>query len=159
MGSETERIAGRLAEQGEQMIGFLRGLDPGEWAQIVYADHGTEPWTVRQIAIHLLSAEAGFHALIRDILAGGEGAPAGMDLDAFNADQVNKRGDLSAMELVAELAAARAKNVSLAASLSEQDLQRTGRHPFLGLTTLDKQLKLIYRHAMMHLRDIYRSEE
>jgi len=43
--------------------------------------------------------------------------------------------------------------------MQESDLERKGRHPFLGITTLEEMLKLIYRHTMIHQRDIRRALE
>ena len=41
-----------------------------------------------------------------------------------------------------------------ATARDETDLDREGRHPFFGPSALEKLLKLVYRHNMLHLRDI-----
>jgi hypothetical protein len=40
------------------------------------------------------------------------------------------------------------------AGLSEADLQKTGRHPFLGETSLAEMIKMVYRHNQIHYRDL-----
>lgn len=48
---------------------------------------------------------------------------------------------------------------ALVASFTEEDLQKQGRHPFLGLTTLAEMVKMVYRHNQIHLRDLRKSLE
>jgi hypothetical protein len=35
-------------------------------------------------------------------------------------------------------------------------LEKTGRHPFLGVTTLREMIKMIYIHNQTHYRDLRR---
>ena len=39
-------------------------------------------------------------------------------------------------------------------SLSDADLQKAGRHAFLGITTLAEMIKMVYRHNQIHYRDL-----
>ena len=154
--AEIEVLAGRLRTEGAKMIGYLGALEPGSWEQLVYSDSPDQLWTVRQIVYHLVFSEQGFHRLIGDILAGGDGAPAEMAIDDYNARKVAELGDRSPVELILELTAARKANVVLVSRMTDADLAKSGRHPFLGESPLEKQVKLIYRHAMLHIRDIKR---
>ena len=38
--------------------------------------------------------------------------------------------------------------------LKESDLEKQGRHPFLGMTTLREMIKMLYIHNMTHYRDM-----
>ena len=38
-------------------------------------------------------------------------------------------------------------------SIQDPDLERIGRHPYLGMATLTDIIKLIYRHNQIHQRD------
>ena len=42
----------------------------------------------------------------------------------------------------------------MVAGLTPADLDRRGRHPWLGEADLRSVLKLLYRHPMIHLRDV-----
>jgi hypothetical protein len=53
----------------------------------------------------------------------------------------------------------RAATLSVIESLSDSDLDRQGRHPWLGVAELEKIIKLIYRHNMLHQRDIQKALE
>jgi hypothetical protein len=43
--------------------------------------------------------------------------------------------------------------------MSDEDLGREGRHPWLGWDKIGKFLKLVYRHNMIHQRDMRRALE
>ena len=43
--------------------------------------------------------------------------------------------------------------------LADADLDRQGRHPFLGITAVEAMLKLLYRHTMLHERDTRKAIE
>jgi hypothetical protein len=61
--------------------------------------------------------------------------------------------------LAQDFAAARAQVVVLVERLAEADLDRRGRHPFLGDASLEDILKLLYRHTMLHERDARKAIE
>ncbi|GAB4573577.1 MAG: hypothetical protein Kow0077_16390 [Anaerolineae bacterium] len=151
----TAKYIRRLANEGLATLDFFRGLAPSDWqVQIYTAGSG---WKVQQILFHLLNAEQAFHHLITDITRGGEGAPANMDLDAFNEQQVRGAFNYDPDTLIRQFSDARLNTIELLRTLSDEDLMRTGRHPFLGITTVEKMVQLIYRHVMIHQRDIRRA--
>lgn len=151
------QIVKRLASEGLNTLDFFRTLRAYEWEQQVYlAGPG---WTVREILCHLLDAEQGFHHIISDVLRGGSGAPEGFNLDAYNERQVRGMTRLAIPTLMESFSRARMTTIDLVQRMQESDLQRRGRHPYLGLVALEEMLKLIYRHAMIHQRDIRRAVE
>lgn len=159
MGERSELIARRLREEGQKMLTYLRVLDPADWEREIYprpAEGGAEggqPWNLRQLVAHQLSAERGFHRMALDVVAGGQGAPDEMDIGEFNTAEVARLEHSPPADLLAALEQVRKANVGLVESLSEPDLDQEGRHPFFGRASLGKQFKLIYRHNMLHLRD------
>ena len=46
--------------------------------------------------------------------------------------------------------------VKLVAGLTEDDLDKRGRHPALGDVALEDFVKMVYRHAKIHMRDMSR---
>jgi hypothetical protein len=50
--------------------------------------------------------------------------------------------------------AVRAEMTAWVSSLDDADLDKIGRHPFLGHTTLREMIKLIYLHNQLHYRDL-----
>ncbi len=154
MSKRRDLIVKRLNEEGESALAFFRGLAAADWGRRVYSE-GSQ-WTVRQVLCHFVSAEDGFLRLARNILDGGEGAPEGMDVDEFNEGEVGAMAERRPAELLPEFEQLRAETVELVHGMSEADFEREGRHPYFGRSSMEKLLKLIYRHNMMHLRDVRR---
>jgi hypothetical protein len=149
------KITKRLANEGLKTMDFFRAIAAEDWDKPVYTNGAG--WTVCQILMHLLNAEQGFHHLISDIMLGGSGAPEDMDLDEFNEQQIDHQTCDNPERTLNALAQARVTTIEIVRGLQPADLAREGRHPFLGITTVDKMLQLIYRHTMLHQRDIRRA--
>jgi hypothetical protein len=152
---QPERLAERLRAEGEKTLAFFKELTAEGYGCEVYTEGAA--WRIGDILAHFVSAEAAFAVLLGNVLEGGEGAPEGFDIDRFNEDEVRLREGTAAGALLESFAALREKTVGLVSELRTEDLQRTGRHPFLGKTTVEDMIKLIYRHNQIHLRDIRRA--
>lgn len=158
------RLAEKLLAEGEKTLQFFRSLTPEQWRLTLYdpEGNGAEPqperapeiWDLCDLLAHFVSAEASFGLLVRNILAGGDGAPQDFDIDRYNRSKVSRLRGSSPTALLDELQALRRQNVELVKGLQEADLSRKGRHPFLGIAPLADILKLIYRHQAIHLRDV-----
>jgi uncharacterized protein (TIGR03083 family) len=157
MGQRTEQIVRRMTEEGQKSLTFFRSLKPDDWLAQVYTE-GTR-WTVRQVLCHFVSAERAFERYGRDIVNGGEGAPEDFVIDEFNEREVAAMANTSNLELLAQFEQARRATIDLVISMTDEDLQREGRHPWFGWNKIDKFLKLVYRHNMIHQRDIRRALE
>jgi hypothetical protein len=145
-------LADRLSVEGEKTISFFSGLRPEQWQANVYSEG--EVWTVRSVLAHYLTAERGFIQIFKQICSGGSGVSDDFDIDRFNSSQQKKTQDLMPGELVEQFKFVRAQMIQLVGALSEEDLARKGRHPFLGDTTLSEMIKMVYRHNQIHHRDI-----
>ncbi|GAB4477306.1 MAG: hypothetical protein Kow00124_20370 [Anaerolineae bacterium] len=159
MSDRRDRIAARLQERGAETLAIFTALEPGEWDSPVYPadDAGAPLWTARDMLCHFISAERSFLRLFEDVLAGGSGAPEDFDIDRFNRSQVAKMADIPIEELLEQFAAIRGEVIAFVRALDEADLDREGRHPFFGIVSLEKALKLIYRHNGLHERDMRRA--
>lgn len=152
MNEELDKLADKLAEDGEKTEAFFRSLSPGDWAVQVYSTGSR--WSARHILAHFVSAERSFHLLIRDVASGGDGAPRGLDIDEFNEAEVPKLEDRDIPELLDDYMTARRISVRITRALDPSDLEHQGFHPWFGEVSLRKMLKLIYRHNMIHRRDV-----
>ena len=152
MSEEGEHLAQRMADDGAKTIGYFESLAAEDKTQQVYTT-GSE-WTVRDILAHFVSAERAFHELLLDVLAGGNGAPRDMDIVEFNEREVPSLGDRAWQDLLAEFQAAREATVKIASEMTGADLKKHGYHPWFGDVDLASMAKLVYRHNMIHLRDI-----
>jgi hypothetical protein len=141
-----------MRTEGDKTIAYFKNLPQEAWGTQVYTT-GT-CWNIKQVLAHFLSAERGLNALVHDIITEGGGAPEEFDIDEFNEGEVADLADLEVPALLDAFGKARKEFSDLVASLSMGDLDRMGRHPWFGETELRKALKLVYRHNMIHLRDI-----
>jgi len=153
--AEIQRIVARLTQEGERTCDFFGVLSPGDLDQQVYSDGAA--WRVKDLLAHLAATEATVLDAVQGFLAGGPGLPGNFDLDSFNESEVGRRSKVSPGALLDRFSADRRDLVQVVQSLGEADLDRPGRHPWLGWTTLGEVLKLVYRHSMLHMRDARRA--
>ena len=152
MPKSPQFLAKRLRSEGEKMTAFFAELGDADWNKTVYTEG--ETWTIRNVLVHFVTAEQGFLKLFPSIVAGGEGASEDFDVDRYNARQQEKSQALTAQELLAQYQTVREDMATWVETLAKTDLAKEGRHPFLGETTVEEMIKLVYRHNQIHYRDI-----
>ena len=157
MPNRQELILKRLTEEGQKTAAFFAGLSPAGLEQQVYLTGPT--WRARDILAHFVSAEQTLKFYGLQILAGGPGAPQDFVIDEYNAIEVAGLRDAAPADLRQRFAAARASTVDLVRGMADSDLDRVGRHPWFGNVPLEQMVKLIYRHNMLHERDVRRALE
>lgn len=152
-----DSILKRLQEENDKTVAFFRTLSTTDFQQQVYTT-GTH-WNVRNLLAHFVSAERTFAFYGKEIIAGGEGAPEDFVINEFNETQVGKMKEVSAAELIQQFIVARADTIALVQTMTDADFARVGRHPWFGKVPLGDMIKLIYRHTMIHTRDIKKALE
>jgi len=152
----TDRCGDIIAEleKGlEATIGHYQSLSPDELAVQVYDD---EPyWTVKQVLAHFITIEKSMQWLFKNILAGGPGSPEDFDVDRFNRTQPQKLDGLDLEALIRQYRTVRQATISIVREMSENDLDRQGRHPFHGQDTLERFIRWAYEHVRLHENDIF----
>ena len=92
--------------------------------------------------------------LFEQVRQGGVGAADDFSIDRYNTAQQQKTKDLSPQELLEQYEAIRADSIAWTLSLEEADLEKQGKHPFLGMTSLREMIKMLYLHNQIHYRDM-----
>jgi hypothetical protein len=154
MPETIEKLAEKLRQEGEKTIEFFLALPPVAWNITMYTD-GAD-WTIEDILVHFVITEKGISQIVGDILGGGAGSPPDLALDEFNRKTVARRKDRVIADLCTEFGELRGATVRLVLGMNDEDLLKQGRHPFLGIASLEDILKLMYRHNQIHQRDIRR---
>jgi hypothetical protein len=154
MADTPQRLVDRLLDEGEKTRQFFEAIPAEDWELQVYSDGGQ--WRIRQILAHFVAAEASLQKLVENILKGGEGSPPDFDLNRFNESRVGRLEGTPPTELLVEFFRLRQQTAQLVARIKPEDLQRTGRHPYLGVASVEEIIKLMYRHNQIHQRDIRR---
>ena len=152
MAVTPQRLVERLLQEGEKTRQFFDAMPAVDWDVQVYSE-GSQ-WRIRQVLAHFVITEASIQKLIKNIQGGGEGTPLDFDIDRFNESRVSRLEGALPSELISQFYELRQQTAQFVAGLNPDDLQRTGRHPFLGVTSLEEIIKLMYRHNQIHQRDI-----
>jgi len=150
--SEIHELADKLTSEGEKFYSLFAGLRDDQWNLEVYTEDQT--WTVRNVLAHFVTSERGLVKLFERIRAGGEGAAADFSIDRYNAAQQEKAKDISPQELLEQYKEVRSDSVAWTLSISDADLEKEGRHPYLGVTKIREMLKTLYVHNQLHYRDM-----
>ena len=145
----------KLRQDAERFVAYMQSINEDTRTKVVYTEGG--PWTVRSVLIHLRSAEREFLRLFRDIQHGGSGVDETFNIDDFNADEQAREAQLSWEEALSSFLETRRSMLDLIGTFTSDDLEKTGRHPYLGATSLREMIKMIYIHDQTHLRDIRRA--
>ena len=150
--SELDELADKLRSEGEKFDKLFAELTDAQWQAEVYTEG--ETWTLRNVLSHFVTSERGLVRLFEKIRLGDAGSPDDFSIDRYNAPQQNKTKDLSPQELLEQYKAVRADSIAWTLSLSEADLEKQGKHPFLGITSIREMIKMLYIHNMSHYRDM-----
>lgn len=145
-------LAERLKTEGEKTAAFFESLADTQWQASVFSEGAT--WKVRNVLVHLVIAEKSIPSLLANIRDGVPGPPKDFNLDTYNAEQAQAAAALSSQELIAQFKTGRANVVAFVKTLSAADLEKRGRHPAMGLTTMADMLEGICIHNRIHIHDL-----
>jgi len=155
MSERTDFLNKRLAAAQAEMEAVFAQAD-GRWETQVYADGAA--WNVRQVAIHLAEAERGLFGQMKSIVeTGSSTVPDDFDVDRYNKRSVEKRDTVTGLEALAAQAATRSELTAWVATLTEAELEMTGRHPVIGIIPIDMYIRVIARHQKDHTADVARA--
>jgi len=150
--SEITELADKLKSEGKKFYALFAGLNDDQWSTEVYTEGAT--WTIRNVLSHFVTSERGLMKLFEQIRQGGAGSSEDFSIDRYNAAQQEKTRELPPADLLEQYKAVRADSIAWTVSLSETDLEKQGRHPFLGMTTIREMIKMLYLHNQIHYRDM-----
>ncbi|MBN2114952.1 MAG: DinB family protein [Anaerolineales bacterium] len=150
--SEVNELAEKLKSEGERFVSVFTGLTDSQWQKEVYTEGAT--WTIRNVLAHFATSERGLLELFESIRQGEAGAPDDFSIDRYNAAMQARTKELTPQELLEQYRTIRTKSVAWTSGLSEADLDKQGRHPFLGVTTLREMIKMLFLHNQLHYRDM-----
>jgi hypothetical protein len=152
MTDRRAEIIAKLEKNLNNTISFFRSLSGDQLSVQVYTD-GAE-WTAKQVLAHFVTIERSMHSLFKNILSGGSGSPDDFDVDRFNLTQTKKLDGLTAEELIEQFGSVREETIAIVRGMTEQDLNREGKHVFLGHGKLERFIIWAYEHVRIHEDDI-----
>jgi hypothetical protein len=150
--SEVLELAEKLKSEGEKFVVIFSVLTGEQWDLKVYTEGAT--WTIRNVLAHFVTSERGLIKMFELIRQGGPGAADDFSIDRYNEAQQHKTKEFTPAELLEQYRSVRATSVEWVSGLKDEELEVTGRHPFLGMTTLREMIKMLYLHNQIHYRDL-----
>lgn len=150
--SELNDLSNKLKSEGEKFFALFAGLKEEQWQTEVYTEG--ENWTIRNVLSHFVTSERGLLKLFERIRTTGEGSSEDFSIDRYNAAQQQRTKDLTPQELLEQYKAIRSDAIAWTLSLSGDELEIRGRHPFLGMTSIREMIKMLYIHNLTHYRDM-----
>lgn len=151
---KCQKLVDKLISSGLKTRDFFQSIDQDDWYQQVYTEGAN--WSVQQILAHFVSSEASITRLIKIILDGNPGVPVNFDLNAYNEREINCLAKLPYDMILQRFMERRGETIQMIMELSDPDLEKEGRHPWLGIAPIEDMIKLMYRHNKIHQRDIRR---
>jgi hypothetical protein len=152
MSDARTRLVEKLDVECERSVAFFRELTQEQLNRVVYTDGAH--WTPRQVLAHFSASETSMGKLIDNILGGGAGTPEDFDLNRYNERKASELEAESLEGLIERFMAARQATIEKVNRLNDDDLQKKGRHPFLGVAPVEDIVQLMYRHNQIHQREI-----
>lgn len=133
----------------------LRSTVEGLSSEQATRAEGPGKWSVTDVVAHLSDLELVYAVRIRTMLSGTAGdAPLPVLAQDAWVERVHRRESLA--ELLDHFAYHRHMNLTLAARLSDEELERAGSHPDYGRITIRDAFGRIERHDLKHLAQIER---
>ena len=155
--SRTDKLALKFKTEGEKTLDFFRQLPEDDWQFQLYSDGAC--WTVHEVLAHIVESEGSLLKLFSYVAGSGEGVAKGFDIDKYNAMAVAEIAHTPVSELLADFEVRRREMTEFISSLTDADLDKQGRHAYLGESSLYEMLRLQYLHINLHLRDIRKALE
>ncbi len=142
-----------LLDQTRQTLkGVLDRVQPGDWEKQIQAED--QKWTIRQIVSHLVDAQRGMTTQVSRIGAGEEPIPPDFDLNRWNRRAVEKAAGKTPQKLLSALDEGRVSLKQVVSGLSDEQLDRRGRHSSLRIMTVEEIIRQIGTHEADHARII-----
>ncbi|GAC1326557.1 MAG: hypothetical protein NVSMB2_25780 [Chloroflexota bacterium] len=110
---------------------------------------------MRDLLVHLTTAEAGFVPTLRRMASGEGGVPRDFDPDRWNAGQIRRRTDDSPDALRTELTRAHEAMLELLATLDDMALDQRGWMSSGQEGTTEDNFRLVGDHKATHTGDIH----
>jgi len=152
MGHDLQRTVSILARTPAALDALLRDL-PDEWAS---RNEGENTWSAFDVVGHLIHGErTDWIPRAKMVLQFGETRT----FEPFDRwGQVRESQGKSLEQLLDEFARLRSGNLTelRALNLRQEDLERRGRHPALGVVTLSELLATWAAHDLTHLHQLSR---
>jgi hypothetical protein len=131
---------------------FFNGLTHDQWNAPIFRE--PDSWRMRDLVAHFIATEEVLLEISKDIAAGGEGTPEGMELDTWNQEQIERMAEVDLPELLTRMDESRQTTIAWLEKQDDATLDLEGRHPTLGTSNVEIMIYSIYAHQLLHIKEI-----
>ncbi len=145
-------IHDHLIRTREELLKVIGQMEIADWDRPVQAaDAG---WTVKQMLLHLATAETGQFKTGKAIAAGQSNVSDDFDLNRYNRRQIEKNQAKQPPEILFGMAESRQKVLAFVDEVSAEDLEKRGKHGRGDVVSLEQLFYRISEHEAEHTAEI-----
>jgi hypothetical protein len=145
-----------LQNNNAASLTILKGFTAEQW-QTPVPSESDAPWTAKDVLIHLSISEGGHVGQITRAVAGEEAVPADFDLTRYNRRSVQKNAEKSVEDLLKDLEANFGQLVAKLDTITEADLDKTGRHARGDTLTVEGFFLRCAEHRLDHAQQLQKA--
>lgn len=145
-------IHDHLIRTREETLELIGQMDTHDWDHPVQTTEGG--WTVKQMLLHLATAESGQLRTAQAIAAGQLTVPDDFDLDRYNRRQIEKNQEKQPPEILFGMAESQQKLLAFLDTMSAEDLEKRGKHGRGDVISLEQLFYRIGEHEAEHTAEI-----
>ena len=153
MSERKDELRRHLEKRHAETWPFLQGLTESDMPVEVYSSEDAT-WTVKDLLGHLVDGERGNLGQAKRLVAGEQTVPEDFDLDRWNRGAVRRAAKASPVDHLAVIAESYSKALNFLETLSENDLEKVGRHSSGEMMTTEEFLRRMVNHRLEHVTDI-----
>ncbi len=153
MSDRKENLRQTIEADHAASLAIFRRVSPAQWEKPVPSDEGAN-WKARDVLAHVAISEGGQLAVIQRVLAGEGGVPPDFELSRYNRRSVQKQAERSVDDFLATIERDHAQVLAMLATVSDADLDKTGRHARGDVLTVERFFHRITEHRREHAEDL-----
>ena len=138
----------------EELPAASRGVVRGATPEELTSPEAEGKWSMVEVLAHLADSELVWAYRLRMVLAEADPVLTGYDQDRWAKYLSYRERDCESV--LEEIEFSRGRNLSLLKGLSEEELERSGRHSERGSETVRHMIRLYAGHDLVHRRQLER---
>ncbi len=145
-------IHDHLIRTREELLEVIGQMEIADWDRPVQSV--ADGWTVKQMLLHLATAEIGQFNTGKAIAAGQSNVSDDFDLNRYNRRQIEKNQAKQPPEILFGMAESHQKVLAFVDEVSAEDLEKRGKHGRGDVISLEQLFYRIGEHEEEHTAEI-----
>ena len=156
MSSRKDSIRQTILADHAACMAILNSFTPEQWEKPAPSEEDA-PWKARDVLAHIAVSEGGQLGQIQRCVKGEVTVPDDFDLRRFNRRSVQKQADRSTADMLKEIETGHAQALAALDTVTEADLDKTGRHARGDIITVEEFFTRITDHRRRHAEELQKA--